>query len=338
MKYNLANRLIHIDTDLKNIYYCPYVPLLDDIIKGETKYGVKFAVKNDVSRPKKLNQKFEYYWGRDNEKQIYYEHPLLPGVKGKLLLDMSNNKYSITVNNDYYFFARYKFENVLPPGQHLTNLITLKLLENSFLTLHCGAFSDKNTKKGYLVLGASNTGKSYTTFKALNKGFQYHSEDLTILDIDNIYTTPLISGQSDKLPNKNFALKYNLFIYKMIGINAILPKIPTKMNFRKFFNTQDIDSVSSLNKIFILEKGQNSIHKLNKNESIRKMQILNRMELSYMKDPLLLAYSYFNKSFSVQNLVEKENKLISQIATKSEIFLVRSNIPGDYFDLISKLI
>lgn len=280
MKYNLVHKLLFVDTNVSSIYYCPYAPLLDNLIKGESKIGVRFYVKKDVQKPKYLKQRFDYFWGYKNAKVIFYEHPLLPGIKAKLLLDMSNDLYSIVVNKAYYRLVRYKFENVWPPGQHLTNLITLKLLENNIGTLHCASFSDRRTKKGYLIFGASNTGKSYTTFAALRLGYQYHSEDLTILDKNYIYTTPLISVQSSMLPNKNLFLKYNLFTHKLIGLNMILPKIRTLSSFRRFFTGRDIKSKAIPAKIFILEKGSDSVRRLNNSESLRKILILN--SLSYL--------------------------------------------------------
>ena len=88
----------------------------------------------------------------------------------------------------------------------VVNMITMRLLMDNILTLHCGSFSDRKTKMGYLVFGASNTGKSHTVFEALKKGYQYHSEDLAIMDVKHIYTMPHISSLSDKLPQKDIFL------------------------------------------------------------------------------------------------------------------------------------
>lgn len=215
MKYNLIHQLFFIDTNVRRGYYFLYAPLLDTIINGDSKYGVRFIVNKDVQKPDLLTQRVDYFWGNKNSKVIYYEHPMLPGLMAKMILDMSSDVCSITVNEAYYSLARYKFENVWPPGLHLTNLITVALLQKKILTLHSASFFNKITREGYLILGASNTGKSYTIFAALKKGYGYHSEDLTILDENYIYTTPLISVQSSMLPNKNIPIKYNLFVNKL---------------------------------------------------------------------------------------------------------------------------
>ena len=339
MKYNLVYKLLFIETNLRNfIYYLPYALALDDIVKGKSKYGVGFYVENDIQKPNDLDQRFDYFWGHEGIKRIYYEHHLLPGIKAKMLLDMSEDKYSIHVNKWYYRLARYRFENVWPPGQHFTNLITLKLLRNNILTLHCASFSDRKTKEGFLIFGASNTGKSLTTFKALGEGYQYHSEDLTIADKNYIYTSPLISAQSEMLPRKSLFLKYNLLVHKLVGLNMILPKVRALSDFREFFSRHNVNSKAKLKKIFILEKGKESIRKLSKDEAFRKILILNRLELSYYKDHLFQSYSYFNKDLNIEEVAESEKNLIRQIVDKSECFLVKSNSPERYFALIKRLV
>jgi hypothetical protein len=338
MKYNLIHKLLFVNTNVSKIYYFLYAPLLDNIIKGDPKYGVRFFVEKDVRKPEYLTQKFDYFWGKKNAKVIYYEHPILPGIKAKLLLDMSTDIYSITVNSAYYKFSKYRFENIWPPGQHLSNLITIKLLQNDILTLHGGAFSNKKTQEGFLVLAVSNTGKSRTTFAALKKGYEYHSEDLVILDKNYIYTSPLVSAQSNMLPDKNIRLKYNLFINKLTGINMFIPRMSALSPYRKFFSKYDVTYKAKLSKIFILEKGDESVSKLDKAEAVRKMLILNRLELSYSRDHLLLAYSYFNPALDIEFMQKAEKELIRQIVDKAECYLIKSNFPDRYMNLINKFV
>lgn len=338
MKYNLIHKLLFVDTNVSKIYYFLYAPLLDTIINGNSKYGVRFIVNEDVQKPNYLTQNLDYFWGKKDRKVIYYEHQLLPGVNAKMLLDMSTNVYSITVNEAYYKLVRYRFENVWPPGQHLTNLITIKLLQNNILTLHCAAFSNKETQDGYLVFGASNTGKSHTTFAALEKGYKYHSEDLTILDENYIYTTPLISAQSSMLPNKNIPLKYNLFVNKLTGINTMLPRISTLSCFRLFFSKRDVTLKSKPRRIFILEKGTESVYKLSSAEVLKKILILNKLELCYYRDHLLLTCSYFNNTLDLENLLQVRKNIMQQIIDKTECFVVKTPTPDRYIALIHDII
>ncbi len=339
MLYNLSYKLIGIETDLEKIYYFPLAPyLLDSLIEGEPEHLFLFNVDNKLEKPVGLNIKFDYCWGGYGEKLIYFEHPLLPGLKAKLLLDLSGKHPKMTVNNNYYRLAKYKFENVWPPGQHLTNLIILKLLQNNILTLHCASFSNKRTNEGCLLMGASNTGKSLTTFKAMSKGYQYHSEDLTFIRGNKIFTSPLMSIQSDKLPNKSILLKYNIFIRRLIGLNILLPKFSVKEDFYKFINKHDLKSVSEIKHIFILERGNRSVRKLNKSDALRKMLILNILELSYYRDHILRSLSYFNKDFDLENLRTNEVDIYRSIVEKSDCYLLSTDSPNEYFNLIEDVI
>ncbi len=338
MKINLIYKLLSINTDLKNIYYFFYAHSLAKIMDGESKYEVGFFVKEDIQRPEHLTQNFDYFWGKPETKVLYYEHPLPFGFKAKLLLDMSKDISSITVNKWYYHLVRFRIDNIWPPGLHLTNLVTIKLLQNKILTLHSASFCNKKTRKGYLVLGPSNIGKSVTTFAALKEGYDYHSEDITIMDKNFIYTTPLISAQSKSLPNKNLFLKYNLFHDKLGFLGLLLPKIYNLSTFHTFIAKQDIKDKAKVSKIFILERGNNEIHKITHSEALRKIIILNRLELTYYKDQLFRAYSYFNADLNVEDLLAVSEDLIKNIIRNTECYLVKAGNSMKYLKLIKEVI
>jgi hypothetical protein len=337
MKYNLVHKLLSIETNQNRIYYFPFAPSLDKIIKGSAKLRLGFYVK-DFDKPKELTQNFDFYWGKTGSKKLYYEHHILPGLKAKMLLDMSKEVWTLTVNKPYYKLAKYKFENVWPPGRHFTSLVIGALLKNNLLPIHSAAISDKKSKEAYLLLGASNTGKSYTTFSALEKGYDYHSEDLAILDEHYVYKIPLISAMSDKLPNKNVALRYNLLAAKLIGLNVFLPVLDNNEVFRKFFKGVDLNSKARISKIFILEKNIGGVRKISPAEASRKILILNKLEMNYYVDQMLLSYSYFNKDFSVDGLEDAERKLVKKITAKSDCYLVSSRSPDNFFPLIEKVL
>ena len=341
MKYNLVHKLLFVDTNVRDkfIPYFSLAPWFDDLIPDVSKHGVGFYVKPDVSRPNELKQRFDYYWGHKGSKLIYYEHPLLPGIKAKLLLDMSGELPTITVNRWYYRMVNFKFENILPSGLHLTNLIILKLLQNNILTVHCASFSSVKNNAGFLVFGASNTGKSYTTFSALKRGgFQYHSEDLTILDSKFIYTTPLISAHSAQLPEPSLALKYNLFIRSLPIVSLFAPLANARATFRKFMANHNVKAKASIGKIFILERGKDSIVKLDASEAYRKVQILNKLEFSYGRDDLLLAYSYFDKTLDMEQVLQAEAEQLRQVVNTTSCYLVKSSSPGGYLAQIDSVL
>jgi hypothetical protein len=334
MQFNLAHNLLSVDTNLNHIYYLIYALVLDDIVKGKSKYNVKFLVENDITKTPQLTQKFDFFWGRKGVKSIYYEHPLFPGVKAKLLLDMSKDTWTITVNRSYYKFAKARLDNVWPPGLHFSNLITIKLLQEGIITLHCGSFSNKFSK-GFLIFGPSDTGKSLTTFAAIKNGYSYHSEDLTFIDKDYIYTSPLISGQSDKIPDKDLLFHYDLFIKNTSGISMVLPFVKTVKSFRSFFRNVDLTKKAQPRYIFILEKGKDNIKTITKSEAIKKILLLNRLELTYFKDHLFRSYSYFNKDLNLEKLMNIEEELIDQIVGRSRCYLVTSDSPKNYLSLIN---
>src|SRR3989344_5360882 len=242
MRYNLVHNLLSVVTNRNYIPYFHFSPALDDFVKGKPKHVLKYYVRKDLQRPKDLTQKFDFCWAKKDSKRIYYEHPLAFGYSAKILLDMTDNEYSLSVNPFYNSFIKFRFENVWSPGQHFSGLVEIKLLQEGILTFHCASFSDKKTHNGYLLFGASNTGKSHTVFNAVKKGYQYHSEDLTLLDANYIYTLQTISVNSKNLPQKDLLLKLHLFIISRLIINLLLPRFYTTNSYKKFVDGIDVKS------------------------------------------------------------------------------------------------
>lgn len=338
MKYNLIYKLLGIDTNIKYIPYFHYSPALSKIIKGKPEIEIGYYVEKDIKKPEDLSKKFDFCWANVNSSIIYYEHPLILGLKAKILLDLTKNKNSITVNCIYNKIVKFKFDNVWSPGQHFSNLVTINLLQKNIATLHCASFSNKETQDGYLIFGASNTGKSYTTFKALKDGYQYHSEDLTIIDKNTIYSIPSISANSDKLPDKDFLLKLHLFFLSIPVVNLIAPRFHTIKSYEKFAQNINYKSVGKLSKIFILERGNKNIKKLSNKEAFRRILILNRIELAYYNDHLYRSYSYFNKKIDIEKLYKKEEELIKYFTENAETFLISENYPEKFYPHIKKII
>ena len=124
----------------------------------------------------------------------------------------------------------------------------------------------------------------------------------------------------------------------MAGASLIAPKIKTRKPFKHFLKQVDYRLRSRLDTIFILEKGKRMYQKLSKAEAIRKILLLNRLEFNYYKDHLFLTYSYFNDEFDVDSIYRNEEKMIKDFVIKNKTFLVRSDSPHDYIDIIEQII
>lgn len=205
-KYIIVPHVVRLQSNVKKIIYYSIGYSLHKYFNN-TKSVVELAFKvvddDKIKRPSELEQRFDYFFGRYNTQKIYYQHPLFSNLEPlKMIFDYYGRIPTLRVNRSYFKLAKYKFENVVPPGVHLMNLTLVELLKKNYLTLHCAAFACQKSNKVSLIFGASNTGKSYTTFSATKDGHSFLSEDMTVVGKKYAYSTPYISVKSELCQTK----------------------------------------------------------------------------------------------------------------------------------------
>jgi hypothetical protein len=90
-----------------------------------------------------------------------------------------------------------------------------------------------------------------------------------------------------------------------------------------------------IKKIFILDRGKNLVVRITPEEALRRMLIINRNEFSYHKNSVLFAYSYFNPSLNLDELMGKEQEILRTLASKSDCYVLKANDPKQYIDLLT---
>jgi hypothetical protein len=340
-KYVVVPHLVRLQSNVKRIVYYSIGYSFHKYFNTEAMLELTFKVvdNNEFKRPVELKQRFDYFFGRHNTQKIYYQHPLFYKLEPlKMIFDYSGKVPTLKVNHSYFKLAKYKFENVVPPGVHLMNLTLVELLKRGYLTLHCASFAHQKTNKVYLIFGASNTGKSYTTFSAVQDGCSFLSEDITVVGKKNAYSAPYVSVKSKLLPNQDFILRLNRFVQRILFLGLLMSDFSSAKSFFKFIKGDNYATKGKIDKVFILERGKREISKLDKETSFQKLLTLNRMEFSYYKDHLLLAYSYFNQDFQIGNLMKQEEKLIKKLVKNNECYLISNPDPDKYYPSILDLI
>lgn len=140
------------------------------------------------------------------------------------------------------------------------------------------------------------------------------------------------------MPNQDFILKLNRFAQRIPFAGLVVPDFSSAKSFFKFIKKDNYATKGEIDKIFILERGKKEISELDKETAFRKLLILNRMEFSYYKDHLLLAYSYFNKDLDINCLMKQEEKLIKRLVKKYKCYLISNPDPTKYYPAIFDLI
>ena len=172
---------------------------------------------------------------------------------------------------------------------------------------------------------------------ALKRGFHFLAEDIAFLDREYIYANPNTSTfiHNDEFGNHggtnflySFSKKIPLLIY------YVRPKISVSKIMENF----QVDEKARIKNIFILDRGEKSIEKIDAEDATRRILIINRNEFSYHKNPLLFAYSYFNPTLNINKLMDMEEKLIRAVVDKSNCFLLKTDNPREYIEFVIKSI
>jgi hypothetical protein len=326
---------------VSNTKYIPYFSFGDHFNEdyssssAPSSIDISINIVKDFTRPDGLIQKFQNCYGSDTKDEIYFERHLGLGIKAKLHIKKILYMSEITVNRAYHRYVRFRIDNVYPPGIHLSDILSVNLLEGGYVPVHCAAISLEN--EAILLIAPPNTGKTLTTILALERGFNYISEDIAVVDKENVYANPYTSTFNHYEDDTN--QKKGLF--KSISHNIPLityfvrrSKTNTATNLLK---SSKIAHKVKIKKIFILNRGLNDgIVKIEPDDALRKILIINRNEFSYHKNPILFAYSYFNPALDINKLMGVEERIFQNIIDNTDCFLLSSNEPKQYIELIMK--
>jgi len=328
------------------IDFIPYFSLgafMHETYKEKTLINLGFEVVNDIEKPKELTKKIENFYGEDQIPIVYYEKVFTKNIKFKMLIKKTNSGFDFLVNKLYAKYCPFRIDRMYPSGGHLLNAAILCLANEGYAVVHSACIS-KNSQ-GVLLAASSNTGKSLTTFSSLKKGYKILSEDMLALNEYYAFSSPLISSRScyeqslgKKYPkNRQFFLKeYINFVSMFTGIFSFR-KVLSYEPFEDFIKSGNLIKKNGINKIIILERGGNSINKIDKKECLRKFLILNRGEFNYYSDTFLRAFSYFNSDMNIGNIIKVEERVISNLINNSDCYLFQANNPKYFVDFLDEI-
>lgn len=302
--YIISKEIVKISSNVNSIPYFSFGENLLHVINsnnGFAKFRIQFIVKDDINIDKNLLCKFHFYFGNKNNKTIYYERRLLfDKFIIKMLFKEIKNDFKIIVNKSFYRLIRFRIETINPPGIHLTDALTIKLIQNNLTPLHTSAITKNN--KGTLFFGPPDCGKSLTAFLSLNQGYNLLSEDCAITNGKVVYSCPLTS-------TFKYSIDKNNMKKKIINKIPILCYYSNKSSIRYMeYLKKNIhfENRAYIKNIFILDNGTTSITKIDKKEALRRILILNRNAFSYYKNSFILSLAYFNKEIDINKLMKKK--------------------------------
>jgi hypothetical protein len=328
----LSNQII-----IPRFYYGEY---FDNYVESSpSKINISFSADAHLSKLDHLRQKFHFCYGAENAEEVYFERPLGFGLNAKLHCKNLMTDPQIHVNRTYYKLIRLKIDNIFPPGVHLGDTLSLLLLKNNYIPLHCAAISSSNNE-GILLAAPPDAGKSTTSMLAVKRGYGFLSEDISIADDKYIYANPQTTTFYH-IPGVNINRPLRQKLTRFTDLNMpVLSYFITPKADRIYEIMKDIkiDLKVPIKYIFILDKGEDKLEQLDSKEALRRILIINRNQFSHHKNTLLFAYSYFNRSLDINALMQKEEKLIENMTSNVKSYLVRCADIANFINIIDKTI
>ena len=336
-------KLFTLVTNVDYIYHFYLSSFMYKLLGDKTKLNFSYIVKNDIEKPPELNIRFDYFWGKDGDKRLYYEHPFFGEIKLKMLVEKKGNDFNFSVDRFYYKYIKFITGRVWPSGLHLQNATTLGLSGIGFTMLY-GACISKN-KQGILILASTKIGKSLTALSALERGYEILAEDFLVLDSKGGYSVPLIPSCFLKYHSTRswwkkkfyrillkFPLLQMVFLY-LIPLSFFISPNPSK----EYLDSINFTTGVKIRMVCILEKGKTGIKKLNSGKALKKIVALNRANSFYYNDSLLRAFSYFNPELNIEMISNMEEKNLSSIVNQSECYLLRAEDGKEYINLLDNI-
>jgi len=268
-----------------------------------------------------------------NNMALFQKKRILPigNLYANCLLQLDN--IVLEVSKFYYNCFRFKIENLLPPGIVLKDLTYLLLVLNNYLPVHSSSFAI-DEEEAFLVLAPPNVGKSYVVMQAVEDGFLFLSEDISIIDENGkiypvVYTSTYVHEVSK--------LKY------LSLLSYYLPKKIEPMG-KKYRNK--LLSISTVKKIFILEPAREKnikflkrdfIYLSQRENIIAKMLTLNKDEFRIFDNKFISAYFYLTSSiFQFSNL--ELNLMNNLVDSAEDVILIQSNTPEYFYQAIKSVL
>lgn len=337
--YVISQDILGIQTNSKYIGWSfgqPGKPVSDEQL-DKCRLIVRFIVDPLKAESLQLDnlEKYHYWRGELGRDELFYQRNFLGASKLRLFLKgVRSDRPEILANKNYLRFIRFRFNNLHSPGYLLTDLVCALLLNKGLCPLHCSGFSiDDHT---VAVVAPPNTGKTLTTMRAVfDAGASFLSEDLGITDGENFYSCPWTSTfrYYDEL-SMSWILRMRMKLIRILPPAELIPVPGDSRKIDSYIKKDRIASHKRITHLAILARRPGGVEVLDKERALKMILNLNHYEFKYANNPMLTAYSYFNPEFDIHDAVKHEQQILAKLINQSTCFLVQSEEPTKFADLI----
>ena len=253
-----------------------------------------------------------WFYGRHNEDFIYFEDIFL-GLKNQIYLKNLLGATELRVTKSCLWLDKF-----YPPRsrQSIQNLIVsidrIHQIQEGKLYTHAACVSNDDTT--ILIVAYPNVGKTLSTLQFLKEGWKYISDDTVLINNKGYaFLTAFASaiGYKDFLRFINpsdigwWKFHQKLIMAKIHHLNKAIERV-TNPPLLKLADLYPTKKSAKVDVVVTIEIGPKRIKKMSLSEITEKITNINSYSLGRINNPLIWAYSYFNDSFSINKLENKE--------------------------------
>ena len=251
-------------------------------------------------------------------------------------LTFGKDGFQFTFNKNYLRFSR-----IVAEGWEVIDvfrsLLMVYLIKSGMYMAHSAAI--KLDDEGILIPSFANTGKTTTAWMLCMRGAQFLTDELAVLDSrGNCLSLPcsslLTSGLAKSLGlnltrNQKLSMQIGRLKSKLFSVRFAAGGL--RLYPEDFFEVSD--SVK-IRKVAFIQNGIDDFRRMTFDEAVGRLMAIRNFELGWSSNPYLIAESFFNPSFDLEELQKTEREFVTSFMSKmEEIYLISSSNGSHYKSL-----
>lgn len=299
-------------------------PIVGELSEDYKEIKIEYRVE-PIAKRRSVQQYSFFQKTGDNE--VYFDQNIGP-FKIRFLLNYGE-KTVVRVNKEYHNLIPTHIGNISPPGDLLTDISRILLLERGLVPLHCSSFVDEDT--GYVIFGPSGAGKTSVVQTSIKAGGKFLSEDIAISDGTMIFGCPYTftaAGEInqidfEKIPHRLYQKFCTAPIIGHYFRSLISKNLPLTIDRKSPVPKTTLDTV-----ILLMPNTDFSVQNLSSKHAIRQIRNFNRSAF-LSRSGLLPALDYFG-IIDLDSLIEVEHSIIEDIVGSAVDLVALHGSPGDF--------
>jgi hypothetical protein len=312
--------LIALESNVQHIPDFVYGERFSQGCDAHSDVKVRYYVQRDLQNYTSDAGTMVHKYYRVENEQIYYEQSLGMGPTLKLVLRYSDPTISIMVNPLYHHLIRRTLPDIRPPGNHLSDVLGIKLLTSGYAPLHASAFSINH--EATVICAPSDTGKTVSVLHAVSRGCDFMSEDIAVTNGTHLWGCPHTFGLAPHAQLTGVT-QFAYRIYQHVPILRHFLRGVIDVNANVVLGADRISSHAEVKRLLILVASiENSSLEVDTHQALSTLVTFNRQEFPY-QNPLIFALHRCGKIDLPQVLSQEKQILRDVVHHADEVLLLK---------------